>query len=360
MRKRACYRKPTSMKHCKIRYEINFFKKRIDTGNLPRHCRNCQKTLQVKVCFLHVFSLRFGIKNHPKIAPKSIKKLLKHRFRNKASHKTFLEGSWASLGLSRAPFETFLGEFLGSKMGHKREQKGTEKGYCVRRGLWTASGTPLGRFWSPYGRLLGASGLLWGICRGLQRGILPVLVRIFGFPAPSPNFLVTFSPLSKLSPYFVPTFFCTFSELSPDFLLTFFQLSPHILPTFSPCPPHFLPTISPLSPKTSFSALVLQLWFFAFLVATPRILRPRPEFQRASRSQLWQVYVRGFFRVFFSSLFSLRFWIALSLFSDRFLEFFLDFASQKPPPKRVKTTSRNVRKLIWKNAMFLKLFWMLF
>ena len=194
-----------------------------------------------------IFSVKATAKSqtvNSKTAPKPIKKLLMNRFRNKASHKTFLEGSWASLGLSRAPFGTFLEEVLGSKMGHKRQQKGTEKGYGVRRGLWTALGTPLGRFWSPHGRLLGTSGPLLGICRGLRRGILPVWGRIFRFPAPSPNFLVTFSPLPQRSPHFVRTFSPLFSPHSLNFLLTFcslsstfspllFQLSPHARLTFS-------------------------------------------------------------------------------------------------------------------------------
>ena len=164
-----------------------------------------------------------------------------------------MEGSWASLGLSRAPFGHLLGEILGSKMGHKREQKGTKQGHGVRRGLWTVLGTPLGQFWTSYGRLLGASGPLLVISRGLWGGILVVLGRIFGLPGPSPHFLSTFSlhplkflpDLSPRCPHFLPHpphFFYTFSAPSFTFSqlsLTFFQLSPRFLSTSSPLSRHF-------------------------------------------------------------------------------------------------------------------------
>ena len=209
------------------------------------------------------FSLFFDTTKRPKNVPRSIEKRSKNRLRTKTSQKALLGGSWASLGLSHGPFGALPGTFLGCKMGHKRAQKGTKKGHGVRRGLWTVLGTALVRFWTPHGRLLGASGPLLGISRGLRGCILVVLERISGFPGLSPNFLLTFSPhspytlsngsplcrhvvptSSPLSPHILPTF-CI---LSLNFLPTFSQLLLHFLPAFSSLPLHFLPTFSPHSP----------------------------------------------------------------------------------------------------------------
>ena len=102
----------------------------------------------------------------------------------------------------------------------------------------------------------------------------------------SPHFL---PPPSQLSPHFVPTlsplpphfflnFLLTFCSLSSNFLPTFFQLSPHALLTFSQLSRHFLLRRVSMFLYSNSDSL-------RFLGATPRILRPRPEFQRASRSQ---------------------------------------------------------------------------
>ena len=96
-------------------------------------------------------------------------------------------------------------------------------------GLWMALVTSLGRFWIPFGRLLGASGPLLGIFWGLREGICAVLGRIFGFPARSSIFPFTFSPHS------------------PHSLSAFSPLSLHFLPASFPHSPHFVPTSSSLS-----------------------------------------------------------------------------------------------------------------